>query len=549
MQGSRGAAATAFFCAVVALGVLLFGLPRVLARWWLPPDAIGYIAAAYNWLQGVGFVDPILYSHYLPDAHPPVPALAIRPPLLSFLLVPPIAMGLGISGLHLLHVAWASLVAASALLVARRTLSVPAAAGFAIAVAWAPGWAAVSVRPLSEVTGAGALLLVLVLVRGGLASVRGALILSAATLLAWLVRPNLGIVAPAFVLAGAVELGPRRALRSRPLWAYLVSFAVLHGCAVLVPAAVFGFVPYAHYGVMAEIFDVHDIYYYGKQYVGWWAFVQANTDAILAAVQSNLGALYDQLFRTSFYLKVGWFAIPAGVVALLHSGEGSLERRFAIFAALGFALVAVATYGGFSKDRYFLYAVLCLWFATSAALDLARERIEARWGGRSTGNRALLAMVHWLPLWLVVGCFALQAAPAELGESQKQWRLYRERGTQPRNKDWDRVARSLCASIHPDAVVASPHPWAIYLWCGNAGLRIPRDLDHPGLLDRYLDEQSPGYLLSDTGPGFALLQHSPRLEAVASTRGRILYRVKDAGPRSRPWRAPPPIAALGARGE
>ena len=82
-------------------------------------------------------------------------------------------------------------------------------------------------------------------------------------------------------------------------------------------------------------------------------------------------------------------------------------------------------------------------------------------------------------------------------------------------------------------------------WCGNAGYLLPPDLESSAWLDRYLDERTPGYLITDAAEMVTLFRSSPRLELAAS-RGRAkLFRVKDPHPDSRPWRSPGALAELG----
>ena len=59
---------------------LALALTSVLAIIALPKAAVGYIATARNWVEGQGFVDPIVYSYYLEGVTAPIPAIAVRPP-------------------------------------------------------------------------------------------------------------------------------------------------------------------------------------------------------------------------------------------------------------------------------------------------------------------------------------------------------------------------------------------------------------------------------------------------------------------------------------
>ena len=197
-------------CCAVAGIVLADALPRAQADCCLTPDAVGYLATAHSWLEGAGFVDPILYSYYLPDTRPPVPAFVVRPPGLSFLLAPVLALGAEIRTVLVAHAVWAALIAAAAVLAGLRTMPLAGATGFAIGVAGSPAWGFVSTKPLTEVTAVGVLLLAVVSLRAGTRSVRGALLLALLTLAGWLVRPNLALILPAPSSANGVHV-PRSA--------------------------------------------------------------------------------------------------------------------------------------------------------------------------------------------------------------------------------------------------------------------------------------------------------------------------------------------------
>jgi hypothetical protein len=91
-----------------------------------------------------------------------------------------------------------------------------------------------------------------------------------------------------------------------------------------------------------------------------------------------------------------------------------------------------------------------------------------------------------------------------------------------------------------DAIVASPNPWDVYLGCGNAGWVLPRDLDSPEWVARYLAERPIGYVIAPLADA-ARFETSPRLERLAAEGGHVLFGVRDPAPASRPWRAPGPL--------
>jgi hypothetical protein len=102
--------------AVVLGGQLALMLGSVLKVIPMPNDAVGYIATARNWIEGQGFVDPIVYSYYLEGATAPIPAIAVRPPGISLLLAIPLALGSGLLGLAIVHAIWSAAIGASILL-------------------------------------------------------------------------------------------------------------------------------------------------------------------------------------------------------------------------------------------------------------------------------------------------------------------------------------------------------------------------------------------------------------------------------------------------
>ena len=106
-----------------------------------------------------------------------------------------------------------------------------AAAAAALLLCISPSWIFLSNTPLAEITATAAYVLVLAGSRGVLRSPGGALLCAAATLLAWLTRPQLAALLVAVLAAALLELGPRRAVRSVPLWTY--ALGVVSGMAAI----------------------------------------------------------------------------------------------------------------------------------------------------------------------------------------------------------------------------------------------------------------------------------------------------------------------------
>ena len=101
-RADRRVAMTSAFV-VVAAGAFAVALPDALVFLRLPNDVVVYIAAAKSWIHGSGFVNPVLYSYYLGDATPPVPAIAIQAPVVSVLFAGVLGLGTGLVGLGVAH--------------------------------------------------------------------------------------------------------------------------------------------------------------------------------------------------------------------------------------------------------------------------------------------------------------------------------------------------------------------------------------------------------------------------------------------------------------
>ncbi len=532
----------ALISGAIALGTCALALPRILAEWALTPDSIEHVAIAYNWITGRGFVDPLVSNYYMPGVSPPVPALAMRPPVISVLLAIPLAMGGGVTQLAVAHVVWASLIGGAAFLVARPVMSLSAAIAFAIALAWSNAWIVTAQRLITETTAAGVLLLALFVVKDGLASTRRAVIMGAITTLAWLTRPNLALIFPLLVLAALFDRGSRRPLRARPLWAYVLSFAAMSGSLALLFTATTGLAPYARYGVALETTMPADAWRYQAEYGGPFAFLQQNAAAVWQAVGSNAVAYLRAVFVAPHYLHVGWIAGPAVVWALLSRGTRSFALRLAALAGPALAVSSCLNYPSYDPFRYPLPSVVCLWFVAAWALGEAAGRLARRVGG--PGSPAVRAVAGAIPLLVVLALLGTRSAPVTATTSLRALESYRSAGTRRSFHSLDATARRFCRHLERDSLVASPHPWTFYLWCGNAGYRIPTDLTSPHWLERYLDEYAPGFLVSEGGAVLRVLERSPRLERIATHGENALFRVKDPPPRSRPWRAPPPLSSL-----
>ncbi len=527
---------------VVFFGTLVLALPQVLARWTLLPDAVEHLGIAHSWLSGAGFVDPLIYSYYLADFQVPLPGFVVRAPVISWLLAIPLSLGATIPTVSQLHVVFASAIGASVLLLANRRMPLPVALALSLGFAWCFRWVSASQNLLTEAVGVGVLLLLFAHSGRAVASVRSALVMSGLLLLAWLARPNLVLVLVALGLAVLLEKGFRGTLRSRPMWVLVGSFFLLQSVVGWAYGEVTGIRPYAHYGVLLETFYARDAAFYQKVYVGWLSYLTQNFDSIVVSLLANAKEVFRALFVASDYHFVGWLGVPGLIYAFRKRGEGDLERRVVAFSAMGFAAVLLLSWGTNDPYRLALFLGLCGWLLAGDLLADCSDWLAARPWMSPPGIRTL----RLAPVAIVVAVFAFsQSGQLQLRLSANHWQAFREHGTQPTNAADDRNARRLCAKMDRDARVASLNPWALYLWCGNAGVWVPRDLDSAALVERYLDEQDLGYLVVDDQPLYAFVRSSPHLEEVARASTLRLFRVRDPTPESRPWKAPPALANLG----
>jgi hypothetical protein len=525
---------------VVAAGSALLVAPAVLRGLSRPPnDAIGYAGVAHNWLSGRGFVDPILWAWDL-DVRAPVPALTTRPPVPSLLAALPLALGADWTGLCLAHVGWASALGAAALLAARRWLSLPAALAFAVLIAWSPAWGQVARAPMSEVSSVAVLLFVLFRAPDVVIRHRDAVALALATWIGWLARPNLVVVAPALLLAVALDRGVRGCLRCGPLRTYLGATAGLLLGFSWLARTLNGHAPYALYaGVMRRVQMSEMFEYFGED-------DSLFRVEIAAGVAHNVGLAADQLFGP-FFLRVGWLVLAGCIYGLVGGARPALALRIAAVLGLALLVSALAFIPGFDPRRYLIPGVVCLALPGIALLSDAADSAAERLSGGSGGARGpLRSAARWLPLVVVGGLFVGSGGLHHVLRSVQHGIAVVREGTTPHAPSrFERAARQLCPAVDRDALVSSPDPWAFYFWCGNAGYHTPVDLSTERRLRVFLEERTVGYVVAT--PEHVVIARSPRLEQIAEADGWALYRVRNAPPASRPWRAPPPLASLRRR--
>lgn len=521
----------ALFAAACAATIAL-ALPKVLATQALLPDPVEYLGIAWSWVSGAGFVDPVIYSYYLPHVVPPAPALVMRAPVVPILLAGPLALGASLHATLVLHALFAAALGAAGVFVARRLGGLPAAAAYAVGFCVSYPWLFSTQLPLTEAASVGMLLALAAVAPRALASVGWAAGFGALAAIAWLTRPNLALAVAAFAATAVLVGGPRRALASAPLWTALATFvAIQQGVSIACRAAT-GFPPYEHYKVLLETTGAGEAFYFSKQWVGWTTWVAAHGDAVRAALRMNAIASAKLLFRSPDFHYVGWLALPAAIGAWRRRDAERPLRLFLVMLALALLAVHLVSWGAIDPRRLLVPAALCLWLLAADWLASVARHLSVP--ALAAGGPALLVAAAWL---------LSPSAAGTAGEAWRAWQQARAEGTQTGLEA--SFVPPFCTHMDRDAIVASPNPWDLYLACGNAGWVLPRDLDTEAVLARYLDEAAPGYLLV---PG-ALVSHysaSPRLERVATERGYVLFSVRDASARSRPWHAPP--ALIGERG-
>jgi len=509
----------------------------------LTPDPTEHLAIAHAWVHGSGFVDPVKWNYFLPESVP-LPAWAVRAPIISILAAIPLALGATLDTVLVLHKVWASLIAGATVLVACRFMRPLAATAAALLLVLSPEWVLLVQAPVTEVTALAAYLAVLATARGVLRSVPGALLCAVATLLAWLTRHVLGALAPAVLAAALWEAGPKDGVRRGSIWAYGIGFAALYACVQLGLTAATGHGVYAGYGFVGEMIGYKDIWPYEKQYVGTWTFALAHWGEILEQMRLRAVQLYEILCLMPMFNYVGWLIPPAVLYAILRRRDGVLEHRINAFSVLGFSLIFILTYA-VADPRFALLPAAGTCFCGLAMLDEAAQRLERRL--QSQGGRRASSLLGAAPLAAVLLLFAVETAGKTLPFTRTLWNQYRRQYdvTEMAQRSLEAPWREICPHMNKDAIVADAYPWGFaLLFCGNATVKLPPDLTSRELQGRFIDEQHPGYFISvDGNPPW--LRQSGRLRKVANSEGVTLFEVRDAAPESRPWNAPPPLVCAG----
>jgi hypothetical protein len=527
----------------VALTSALLSLPHALAGGFLSPDSVEHLAIANAWIHGAGFVCPVQWHYYLAETVP-LPAFAIRPPVVPLLAAIVFAFGATVRGVIVLHAVWASLITAAMFLVASRFMRRPAAAAAALMLSQSKAWVLLSATPLTEATAVGSYLLVLATARAVTRSVPAALVCAVATLLAWLTRPNLGALVLAVAAAALWELGPKRGIRNASTWVYVLGFSGLCALIYLTVTAATGHAPYAGYGIVGETFRVEERWQYQREWIGTWAFIQSHADEIFQQMGARVAQLYHAICLRPLFLYVGWLIPPAVFYALWRPRDGMLEHRINALSVLGFSLIIIMNYAAFDSVRYPLMVAVPTWLCALAMLDDAAQSLERRL--RRRWNGWFVSLPGALPLAAAVLLLISGLPPKTLTFTAISWQRYQEHDIEAIlaakvGADW----RELCPYTHKDAIIATYFPGACVMWCGNAAVRLPLDLSSRELQDRFIAEKHPRYFITPREHAFRWLRDATRFREITSSGPLTLFEVRNPTPKSQPWRAPPPLICAG----
>ena len=546
----RPAVSTLAIALSIAAIVATVTLPAAMRGGALTPDATEHLSIAHNWVQGAGFVDPVQW-YYLLEQPPPIPGTAARAPIVPILASLPLGMGATLTTVIVLHAAWAGVVAGLVFWVGCRFMRRRAAAAAALILCVSPSWLMLSSTPLAEVTATAAYVFILASAGGVMKSRSAALLCAALTLLAYLTRPQLAAMALAIVVAVGVEIGPRRALRCIPLWTYcLALLAGVFAVGAAVEAST-GLALYAGYGHQSQVLSLDKsqaVWSYGHAYEGSLHFIWSHASEIAEITGERVTQLAAALFTQPYFNYVGWLGVPAVLFGLFRPRDGALEHRINAFAILGFATLLILTYSAFHAPRYPLLVAVPAGLGGLAWLDTWIRGIENR---RSDRGGWTTSLAGYAPLIAVALLFVVVPWWHIAGSLPRAWGTYnQDRAASAPLAPADPDLLVFCQEMHPNAIVASMNPWGVLTTCGNAGLRLPVDLHDPAqpeLLDRFLAERAPEYILVGPGypPGWVKKFLSRGMHLVSERAGSRLLAATNPRPESRPWRAPPPLRCAG----
>ncbi len=506
---------------VVTVCVAALLLPQSLHYEFESPDIVEHMAIANALVHGSGFVDPIQYYYYL-EQTAPLPAFAVRAPVVPLLLAAPLALGADLATLHVAHDLWVVLLAALSYWALASFMPFWAAA-IAIILLQASGvWLFVSMGPLHEPTAAAVLVGIIVSARRVPESTIAGVICASMILLGWMTRPNLGIMWVA-VPAGLVwSMGLREALRSRPLQAFLLWSIVSFLAVRYVHLAATGLTPYQGYGVASQHIEMKGFYAYGAYTESTIEFVRAHASEIAHVALRRLWQVVSASMLGWDHLWLGWSLLAGWALAVVRWRRMPVDQAILVLAGLGFLAVQLLRYLSF-EPRYALQMIQC---GVISSMLLLGE-----WLPRRSGRPATRVRAPSVALAVVVG-LALSISAARLPQAR----------VLAQNPRPERFVSEYCSSMEPDALVAASYPWALHMHCGHAAILIPRNIARPAARAAFLDERRPAYLAVRR----ALVDRLPVLPVIAQEDRTVVLRAPTHGPApTAVWRAPPPPICAG----
>jgi len=539
---------TLLWAAILGSIACLLALPFALSTWSWTPDAIEHVAIANAFVHGRGWVDPVFYNYFV-EGGSPLPAVAMRAPMISLLIALPLSMGADVTQVQVLHAIWAGLVSAGMVVVARRFMTLGAAVAATSLLVLSPAWRTLTLHLWTEVTSVAAFLVVLWTSRGVLRSIPGALLCALATALAWLTRPNLAPLVLAVAVAVIWYQGPHKSLRSAPFWSYLGGFAVLFIGVQLASRMLFGVGVYEGYAVNVESLRLSDVWRYGYERVGAMPFVLDHAGEILYGVARNGFLLFKALFLDSSFHFAGWWAVIAVVILVRKLPRLPLEQRINALAGIGLSAIVVFNYVAFDPKRYpLMSAVTFLLFSVPLIVerlpDAARRWTSGRLHARRIDDRLFRALPYVLCL-LLIGATTLGPS---VTSSLVAWQAVRsgEILEASHREAFDPRVRALCAELPSDAVVAVERDgaWILHLWCGNATYVLPSDIGEPGIWERYLAERRPSHVLV-LSQELRVVKDLPGLSYLVQEGPFVLFAVARSAGEARAWDSPQTIACAG----
>jgi hypothetical protein len=254
-------------------------------------------------------------------------------------------------------------------------------------------------------------------------------------------------------------------------------------------------------------------------------------DFVTRNVRLLWGALGQRLF--------GWSLWPAivGVAWCLWGGLRSrTERRFCALSALGFTAVAIVTFGRWDRYRYPLAVAVPAMLCAAALTDDLFVLAARRW------PRARLAFA--LAPALLLGPLVLAERPPLL-LSLEPWFLENRQKSWPAPTDDEWALSRLCRAIPRGALVASPDPWSVHLWCGNPTIMTPRDFDEPAIREGFFSLRGAKYVVTNGWPPHSWREGAIRLQGMAGAEPYVLHRVLGAPGPPQDWSLPTPLVCAG----